>query len=72
MLKNFSRTITYKDKLLKIYINGLIDQVIETNNIIADDVELGGFNGRIENYKIYNRALNQEEIKSLTILKSDN
>lgn len=66
MLKYFNLTITYEDNLIKVYRNGLIDQVVEVNNLHTEDAVLGGFNGWIKDCRIYNRALNQEEIKMLT------
>lgn len=65
-LKYFNLTITYKDQLLTIYRNGLIDQVVDIQNVVPGDVVLGGFEGWIEDCKIYNRALNQSEIKKLS------
>jgi hypothetical protein len=65
-LKYFNLTITYNDTVLKIFRNGLIDQVIEVEDLTLDSVMPGGFNGWIEDCRIYNRALTQGEVKKLT------
>ncbi len=65
-LTYFNLTLTYQDGLLRIYRNGLIDQVVEVKNLVLSDVILGGFVGFVEDCKIYNRALNQTEVKKLT------
>lgn len=71
-LNYFNLTLTYQEGLLRIYRNGLIDQVVEVKNLVLSDVILGGFIGRVEDCKIYNRALNQTEVKKLTeIMKSN-
>jgi hypothetical protein len=65
-LKYFNLTLTYENGLLNIFRNGLIDQVIEVKDLTLQDVTLGGFNGWIEDCRIYNRALTQGEVKKLT------
>ena len=62
----FNLSITYNGSLLKTFRNGLIDQVIEIEGLVLEDINLGGFNGWIEDCHIYNRELNQEEVKTLT------
>ena len=62
----FNLTITYSDGVLRTYINGLADQYIETGALELKDVTLGGYKGWMEDCRIYDRALNQEEIKQLT------
>ncbi|MBN1182518.1 MAG: BNR repeat-containing protein [Bacteroidales bacterium] len=66
MLKYFNLTITYEDDVLTVYRNGIIDQEIVVKNLIPGDVILGGFIGWIEDCCIFNRALNQGEIKNLS------
>ena len=63
----FNLTITYSDGILKTYVNGLVDQYIEIDDLAVKDIVLGGFKGWMEDCRVYDRSLNQEEIKSLTI-----
>jgi hypothetical protein len=65
-LKYFNLTLTYENDVLKIFRNGLIDQVIEVKDLTLQDITLGGFNGWIEDCRLYNRALTQGEVKKLT------
>ena len=65
-LKYFNLTITYSDNILRIYRNGLIDQTIVTDKFVSGDVIIGGFNGWVEDCLIYNRELNNAEVKKLT------
>jgi len=65
-LKYFNLTLTYENGLLKIFRNGLVDQVIEAPNLSLGDVRIGGFTGWVEDCRIYNRALRQGEVKKLT------
>ncbi|HEY6914175.1 MAG TPA: BNR repeat-containing protein, partial [Paludibacter sp.] len=65
-LKYFNLTLTYENGVLKIFRNGLIDQVIDVPNLSLGDVTVGGFNGWVEDCRIYNRALAQGEVKKLT------
>jgi len=65
-LKYFNLTLTYENGVLKIFRNGLIDQVIEVPNLNLSDVNIGGFTGWVEDCRIYSRALAQGEVKKLT------
>lgn len=65
-LKFFNLTITYADNLLRIYRNGLIDQTIVTDKFAPGDVTIGGFDGWVEDCLIYNRELNNSEVKKLS------
>ncbi len=65
-LKYFNLTLTYADNILRIYRNGLIDQTIITDKFVPGDVIFGGFNGWVEDCLIYNRELNNAEVKKLT------
>ncbi len=65
-LKYFNLTLTYKNNLLRIYRNGLIDQTIYTENFQPGNLLIGGFLGWVEDCKIYNRELNQAEVKKIT------
>jgi len=65
-LEYFNLTLTYFDDVLTIFRNGLIDQVIEVEGLTLSEIGLGGFNGWIEDCHIYNRDLNQEEVRELT------
>jgi hypothetical protein len=59
----FALSVTYQEGRLRTYINGLIDQEIELAGLNLQDVVIGGFNGLVENCHIYDRALNQQEVK---------
>ena len=65
-LEYFNLTLTYSENGLTIFRNGLIDQVVEVEGLTLSQLSLGGFNGWIEDCNIYNRALNQEEVRELT------
>jgi hypothetical protein len=65
-LKYFNLSLTYENGILKIFRNGLIDQIIEIQNLNLGDISIGGFMGWVEDCKIYNRSLNQGEVKKLT------
>lgn len=65
-LKYFNLTLTYANGVLRIFRNGLIDQVIDIPSLTLADVSLGGFMGWIEDCRVYNRGLNQAEVKKLT------
>lgn len=65
-LPYFNLTITYADGILTTYINGLIDQRIAVTDVVPGDVVAGGYNGWLEDSRVYSRALNQDEIKAFT------
>lgn len=65
-LKYFNLTITFENKVLTVYRNGLIDQRFETEDFLPGEIRLGGFDGWIEDCRIYNRAFNQQEVQKLT------
>ena len=62
----FNLTLTYDNGVLTTYVNGLIDQKVEIDGLILDQCRIGGFNGWVEDTRIYDRALNQSEIVELT------
>ena len=63
--KFFNLTLSYADGVLTTYINGLIDQVLEVPNLAVEEVNIGGFRGWVEDCRIYDRVLNQSEIRQL-------
>lgn len=65
-LKFFNLTLTYANNILRIYRNGLVDQTIITDKFVPENVLIGGFEGWTENCLIYNRELNNAEVKKLT------
>jgi len=65
-LKYFNLALTYENGVLRIFRNGLVDQVIEVANLSLGDVTVGGFNGWVEDCRIYSRAITQGEVKKLT------
>ena len=69
-------TITYDMQNIKFYINGIIDKVIPlnsstpiSNNFVRIGASTSGgagfFSGKIDDIRIYNRALSQAEITYL-------
>lgn len=65
-LKFFNLTLTYEDGVLRVYRNGLIDQTVEVNLSVANELKIGGFSGWVEDCAIYDRALNQAEVKTIS------
>lgn len=65
-LNFFNLTITYADNTVTTYINGLLDQRIETADAQpSTSLSIGGFKGWVEDFDIYSRAFNDAEIKTL-------
>ncbi len=64
-LKTFHLAISYGNRVLRTYIDGLIDQSVEIDGLQLLDVIVGGFKGMIDDVKIYGRILSQDEIKTL-------
>lgn len=64
--KFFNLTFSYEGGVLTTYINGLIDQVIPVEGLVLSEVNLGGFQGWIEDCSVYDRVLNQSEILQLS------
>jgi len=65
-LHYFNLTFTYENNLLTVYRNGLIDQRFETTAFVPGEIRLGGFEGWVEDCRVYNRAINQQEVEQLT------
>lgn len=63
-LKTFHLTLTYEKGILRSYINGLADQYIEVEGLLLSDITIGGYKGIINDFKVFNRALSQDEIKA--------
>lgn len=64
-LKTFNLTVTYNGKELTVYRNGWIDQCIEAKHVTANKISIGGYQGKLYDIVLYNRALKQEEVKQL-------
>ncbi len=64
-LQFFNLTVTYKNDTLTTYIDGLIDQVIVAQGLTLGDVKIGGFEGEVEDCRVYSRAISQGEIKAI-------
>ena len=64
-LQAFTLTLTYDGKILTIYRNGLIDQVIETADLTVGSIAIGGYEGMLHQTTLYDRALQQHEVKQL-------
>lgn len=69
-LKFFNLTVTYADGWLTTFRDGLIDQKMEIPDLALSSLTLGGFTGWIEDLRVYNRALLQDEIKQLAAVSS--
>ena len=67
----FSLVLTYESGTLRTYVNGLIDQSIDVETLALDDVRIGGYTGYMEDCRIYDRALSQGEVKSLSAEVAD-
>ena len=61
----FTLAITYADGVMRTYIDGLLDQYVEAPGLQAGDLTIGGFEGMVENCRVYGRALSQAEVKQL-------
>lgn len=64
-LKAFNITLTYDGNLLTIYRNGLIDQSIEVTGLTANNINIGGYDGKLHHATVCNRSLTQDEVKML-------
>jgi hypothetical protein len=65
-LEYFSLTITYSNGVLRTYINGLLDQYLEISGLSLGSVRVGGFQGWVDDVRVYSRALNQDEVKAIS------
>lgn len=61
----FILCITYTNKTLRTYINGLLDQSIDIDNLQVNEPKYNLSKDISTQYKLYNRALGQDEIKQL-------
>jgi hypothetical protein len=70
---HIAATFNDANDIVKLYVNDTLDsQFVETNSMVTDDFPLlmakGGlwyFNGILDEVRIYNRALSEEEIRTL-------
>lgn len=62
----FNLAITYHNGILSIYRNGLIDQSLDIPGLTLANLSIGGFAGWVEDLYVYDRALEQNEVKELT------
>lgn len=65
-LSKFNIAISYGNNKLTVYRDGLIDQVAEVKDLVPEEIIIGGFEGSIENCHVYNRVINQSEVKKMT------
>ncbi|WP_234998072.1 BNR-4 repeat-containing protein [Parabacteroides sp. Marseille-P3160] len=65
----FRLALSYENGILRTYVNGLIDQSVDVADLSLGEIDLGGFKGMVKGLRIYNRALSQDEIKSLDFQK---
>jgi len=63
-LNCFQLAISYENGELRTFINGLADQYIEIKNLSLSNITSGSFNGTINDIRVYDRALSQDEIKA--------
>lgn len=62
-LGDFSLTLTYDGQVLTVYRNGMIDQKIEVSSLSASDLKVGGYAGKLNGVKVYDKCLSQDEVK---------
>ena len=67
MVNSFQLVITYDQQILRTYINGLIDQSVAMDRLSLSDIVLGGFAGSVDDLRIYDRALSQDEVKAIPV-----
>ncbi len=60
----FRLVITFEQNTLRTYIDGLMDQSVEIGDLLLSDILAGGVSGLMEEVRIYNRALTQDEIEA--------
>lgn len=65
-LKNFNTSIAYDGKTITVYRNGWIDQRIDLDETLKlENVEVGGFTGKLNSLTVYNNYLDQYAIRTL-------
>lgn len=64
-LKTFQLAVTYEKGVLRSYINGLVDQYIPVKGLSLSDITIGGHKGSINDFRVFDRALSQNEIKAV-------
>lgn len=69
-LNYFNLSLSYAGGWLTLYRNGLIDQKIALSDLTLSSLFVGGFVGWVEDVRVFNRALNQEEVKKLAELST--
>lgn len=60
-------TLVYDGDYLTLYRKGLVDMKIKLADFGIEKVNVGGFEGFVENAAVYDRALNTEEIRTMAI-----
>lgn len=63
--KSFQIAMTYGKGVLRSYINGLADQLIEIKGLSLSDISFNNEAVSVSNLKVYSRVLSQPEIKTL-------
>lgn len=66
-LTRFQLAIIYDKGEIRTYINGLVDQYIELKGLCFSDITLGGFQGEVADFRVYNRPLAGVELEELKI-----
>ncbi len=64
-LKTFQLAVTYEKGVLRSYINGLVDQYIPVKGLSLSDITIGGHKGSLNDFRVFDRALSQNEIKAV-------
>lgn len=62
----FNLTLTFQNNTLTVFRNGLIDQRIESTAFEPGEINIGRFIGWVEDFRLYERAINQQEVKKLS------
>jgi hypothetical protein len=71
-LGEFNLSFTYDGAKLAIYRNGVIDQIIAAESLDVTDLKVSGFAGTLGDVVVYNKCLNQDELKAMIAQKSFN
>ncbi len=64
-LQALALTLTYDGKVLTVYRGGLVDQVVEIEDLTVGDITIGGYEGTLYHAMLYGRTLTQTEVKQL-------
>jgi len=70
-LQRFNLVLTYKGNVLRTYIDGVLDQSIEIADFRNNSIEFHTPNNWSKDVRIYNRVLNNDEIKGIAVSENN-